>query len=568
MRPSAPSRLRRLSAACTLAAFALAPLASAPIASSQTHKVQKPESVVRAIGVYEWTGDLLKPAAARLIPVTVFINGELEDAGVFQPQPIPFALLPGNQYILQQAGIPRGLLDLRSASKEPDADTGNVDGWWAFGTVIPETHPAGPKLHASRNLSSISTSKGEVPGANTTSDTDNNHTENSPDADRPTLRRRSTTGANKTSTSTSQPDSSTTPPDDPDRPSLKRRPANSTGDTGSSDSQRAIAAVAADPDRPVLHRGVPANGGPTEANDTKELAKLAGLPKDLHQLVAVSDAANRPEHDFTRPWSDDAEHKAILTQMEAFARGRLAAYNPIAPLAPGAPRSGSLVGQGSGDGDPVSPTGGPTFTPAQGSKTSASTAASTTQRTPTTPAARRRAALAKAAAARKAAAQQKALASLPLNDEDLRAYTLSYGAAPTFVLTAHTAVPAPTPSPTPSKSTFATPSSASNSSTSTTSTINPSNTPASTVPAGAVRYVTIVAQQDTFGQLQIALASITDSTHLDRTPWMRLVGPVDVEASNRASLLFELREQGSRQFALYRVLSGHADPLFTTGTTQ
>ena len=37
----------------------------------QTHKVAKPESVVRAVGVYEWTGDLAKPKASRLIPVTV-----------------------------------------------------------------------------------------------------------------------------------------------------------------------------------------------------------------------------------------------------------------------------------------------------------------------------------------------------------------------------------------------------------------------------------------------------------------------------------------------------------------
>ena len=27
----------------------------------QTHKVAAPENVVRAVGVYEWTGDLTKP---------------------------------------------------------------------------------------------------------------------------------------------------------------------------------------------------------------------------------------------------------------------------------------------------------------------------------------------------------------------------------------------------------------------------------------------------------------------------------------------------------------------------
>ncbi len=539
-RPSATSR--RLAAACTLAAL--------PFATAQTHKVQKPESVVRAVGVYEWTGDLQKPAAARLIPVTVFINGELEDAGIFEPQPIPFALLPGNQYILQQAGVSRGLLDLQSASKEPDADTGNVDGWWAFGTVTRELPSASPKLRPSRTLSSISTSKGDTPPVTTTaSDSDTNRPANAPDPDRPTLRRRSSAPPSKPTTTPDTTSPSATPPDDPDRPSLKRRtskpPADDTIATSTDSQQLPASAITGDPNRPILHRGVPAHGGPTEAAETRDLAKLAGLPKDLHQLVAVSDPANRPEHDFSRPWTDDAEHKSIATQLETLARAELAAYNPASPLAPDVPRSGRLVGQADASATPLAPTAGPSFKPSQGS----------TRHTPppSTPAARRRVALAKAAAARKAAAQKPA-PMLPLEDEELRAYTLSYGAIPTFVLTAHTPASAnPTNFPPKSTSTSAQ-----------TVPKTPSSPPAET----PIRYVTLVAQQDIFGHLQVAFSSVTDSAHLDRTPWMRLVGPVDVEASNRASLLFELREQGSRQFALYRVLSGHADPLFTTGSTQ
>lgn len=565
MRLPAPSRLLSLALACTL-------LAPGP-SYSQTHRVQKAESVVRAVGVYEWTGDLVRPAAARLIPVTLFINGELEDASIFKPQPIPFALEPGNQYILQQAGISQGLLDLQSASKEPDAATGNIDGWWAFGTVTRDAPTPAPKLRASRTLSSISSSKGDIPPAPITTpdtDKDSNRSENAPDPDRPTLRRRSTSpNASKSNPATAQPDASATPPDDPDRPSLKRRPASQPADSTAAQTQsdtaapesqqRPASAVAGDPDRPILHRGVPAGGGPTEPAETRQLARLAGLPKDLHQLVAVSDAANRPEHDFARPWADDAERRGITSQLEAIARARLAAYSPTAPLAPGTPRSGRLVGQT--DPGQAAPAAG-TPSAATPSRTRSQTAAS--QRAGTL-AARRR------AAARKQAASQ---ATLPLEDEDVRAYTLSYGAAPTFVFTAHTpasttsnpATAAPAPS---SKPGFVTSSTSSRSSTAADSTITAAaSAPSSTRDEGAIRYVTLVAQQDTFGHLQIAFSAVTDSAHLDRVPWMRLVGPVDVEASNRASLLFELREQGSRQFALYRVLSGHADPLFTTGTTQ
>jgi hypothetical protein len=105
----------------------------------------------------------------------------------------------------------------------------------------------------------------------------------------------------------------------------------------------------------------------------------------------------------------------------------------------------------------------------------------------------------------------------------LKGYLLSYGGAPTYVYMAHT------------------------------------------VETGAVmRYVTVVAQADAMGELKVALTSVTDAAHLDRTPWMRLIDAVDVEASNRASLLFELRGQSSRQFALSRVIATKPEQIFVT----
>ena len=118
-------------------------------------------------------------------------------------------------------------------------------------------------------------------------------------------------------------------------------------------------------------------------------------------------------------------------------------------------------------------------------------------------------------------------AAAPLLDEELKGYTLSYGGADTFVYMAHTAG-----------------------------------------DGDALRYVTVVAQKDSMGTLKPAIQSVTDAAHLDRTPWMRLVDVVDAEASNRASLLVELRGQTARQFALYRVIAARADQTFVTGTTQ
>ena len=237
-----------------------------------------------------------------------------------------------------------------------------------------------------------------------------------------------------------------------------------------------------DPDRPNLHRGKPASAMPED-----DLPKLTGLPVDVKQMVAVSDAKIREPHDFARPWEDDAERTAILTKMQGIARTKLAGYVVVAPA------------------------------------TSAGTAGETGVKTGATAAAR-------APAARRAgAAKQKAAPApvIPLLDEELKGYTLSYGGAATYVYTAHTAG-----------------------------------------TGAALDYVTVVAQADALGDLKVAMSSVTDAAHLDRTPRLRLVDAVDVQASNRASLLFELRAQKSRQFGLYSVIGAQADQQFLTGSTQ
>jgi hypothetical protein len=93
-----------LRGALCLAVLVCLPLA-AP-AAAQTHKVDAPERVTRAIAVYEWTGDLAKPAAARLIPVSLFIDKHFEDAGVYLARPIPFALQTGDVYSATSCSTP------------------------------------------------------------------------------------------------------------------------------------------------------------------------------------------------------------------------------------------------------------------------------------------------------------------------------------------------------------------------------------------------------------------------------------------------------------------------------
>jgi hypothetical protein len=112
----------RIVASATTALACALPLLSTPLLA-QTHKVAKPENVVRAVAVYEWTGDMAKPAASRLIPVSLFIDGKFEDAAVYLARPVPFALLTGNVYELDKSGVPLGTLDLLFSKHLVPSDT-------------------------------------------------------------------------------------------------------------------------------------------------------------------------------------------------------------------------------------------------------------------------------------------------------------------------------------------------------------------------------------------------------------------------------------------------------------
>jgi cytochrome c553 len=464
---------------------------------AQTHKVSAPQNVVRAVGVYEWTGDMAKPAASRLIPVSLFIDGKFKDAAVYLARPVPFALASGNVYELDQAGIALGTLDLafaRHMAASGAAATPYDDGWFGYGKFVPPTPPKPSTLRPAKTLGVIngldddddrphfsarSAQPGSGDAATPTSGAPASSTGTpAADPDRPTLHR--TTGSADQSASSS---SGETPANDPDRPTLRRHSPQDAGKNTAEqpDANSAVASLNDDPSRPLLHRGKPVS-----ALTDADIPKLAGLPadQDLHQMVAVSDAANRSPHDFSRAWEDEAEHQGILAKMQSAARAQLAAYEAANTPPPAAPAK------------PLPP---------DTRRINSKLRRTVVQETPPPP----------------------APAPGPLLDEQLKGYTLSYGGAATYVYTAHT-----------------------------------------DGLGSAVRFVTLVAQVDMNGEPQLAIKSVTDAAHLDRAPRMRLVDAVDAEASNRASLLFELRAQNSRQFALYRVIGARADETFLTGSTQ
>ncbi len=294
-----------------------------------------------------------------------------------------------------------------------------------------------------------------------------------------------TTDANRTDADKTGGDA-TSGSDDPERPTLKKRtPTEMKANAKKKDlaSVKGGTDLNDDPDRPNLHRGKPAG-----RLDEEDIPPLKGMPAEMQQMVAVSDAKTRPEHEFLRVWEGEAEKAELTAKLEEVARAKLAAYGDgLAAGAAGTQVSGARPGA-----------------PGSGAA---------------------RTAAAKARAAKAAAAA--APVPVALGDERLKGYTLSYGGAATYVYTA-----------------------------------------TSPGAGGTTRYVAVVAQRDPLGSVQVAMANVTDSAHLDRAPWMRLVDAVDAEASNRASLLFELRGQTARQFALYRVIGAKSEQVFATETPQ
>ena len=82
--------------------------------------------------------------------------------------------------------------------------------------------------------------------------------------------------------------------------------------------------------------------------------------------------------------------------------------------------------------------------------------------------------------------------------------------------------------------------------------------------AASTRSIAVVALQDIYGKIQVLWHSITDDSHLDVTPRMKLIDAVDPRGDGRANLLFEERDDTDRRFALYVVGATSAEQVFAT----
>jgi hypothetical protein len=272
---------------------------------------------VRAIAVLEWTGDMGKPSASRIIPISVFDGEQYQPGGLYLAKPEPLALEPGTEYVLQDAGIARGLFDINTAQ--------DVDGYWfGYGSWKPMAPPprkAKPKQ--GRNMPQVVTDAGD--GRPHFKGRDSSGSSPSTDS--------SSGSTSSSSGSTSSQASSNPPAGDPDRPTLRRRSDSSSSAPAASASNADAAAPevplgGADPDRPHM-----AHGQQTMKDDIQP-AQLTGVPSGLQQMIAVSDAGEGEAHPFVYLWSDPADADKMKEQMEIAAATAIAAAAPPVKTTP------------------------------------------------------------------------------------------------------------------------------------------------------------------------------------------------------------------------------------------
>jgi len=345
-----PHRLPVTAALCGLALLAGAALAL-PAAAQYPGQVSTTGNapILRAVSVYEWTGDEQHPTASRLIPITVFDGQQLQDGGIYLASPAPLSLQTDVEYQLKQDGRNVGLFTVQDA----DLVLGSWIGHGSF-KDLPKPKPVQPAawkddeddaasdepvLHRKHHAGDQSGSSGQSSPAP------------APDPDRPTLHRSGDSGSGDSGSGDSG-TASSAPPPDPDRPTLTdstgstasgnpttvnpdhpgAQPKNSQAKNPEDDSYVTSMASDADPDRPRLIRG--------KSNDTVPavMPAFVGLPPDMDQAVAVSDARNTPEHIWSYSWANSADEARFKADLEDRARTALG-LTPPAPARPASRKS-------------------------------------------------------------------------------------------------------------------------------------------------------------------------------------------------------------------------------------
>ncbi len=380
----------------------------------------------RAVALLEWT-----PEGLRLIPISLYMNGQYNDATLFMADPVPMALQEQTLYQVQQSGERLGDFTVTGAAQLPNK------AWIGEGKYVSEAEKEKKAEERAKEAAAEAKLKAK---------------QDNPIDDRPILRRE-TPKKTTEATPAPAPSSSTTPaPTTPASATVATPPpATSSVATELTDTDDA-------PGRPILRRDKPIKNA---ADYPKGAASLPHKippkpPVGLNKVqVAVSDAKKTDTRPYTWKWANPDEEQRFLADTQKLALAEVANY--AAKL--NGPKPGKL------------------------------------------------------------------------EDVSFRAFDLSYNNEPQIILTARVS-PALLPA---AKGRGKSP------------------VPESALSGGFEYYVTVVATEDIYGQMQKIFSSVTDNKHLDAFPRYELIDAVDADGTGNGDLLFHRISDISRSFVLYRV---------------
>lgn len=293
---------------------------------------------LRALAVYEYTGSYQKPARSRLIPVAVWDGSQFQPGSLYLANPEPLAVQSGTLYELMRNGNGVGQVQVLQAEQiqseqlqaGEQSTTQQSTTWIGLAKYLPNP-PSGPKFKVPANLTAKAKFASDKP-----------HFAYKPPA---------TTGVagGKPSASTSGPPRESSSAKS-GRPTLHQRPQSASGPSSST------TATPAEEGRPTLHqpentsqsgspsapptlhhrtesqqlsdRQSPQSSGrplltysknaPSPVTQLKQDA-LTGLPPQMRQMAAISDAAGTTDHSYAWDWSTPGDKTAALRKMEILA---------------------------------------------------------------------------------------------------------------------------------------------------------------------------------------------------------------------------------------------------------
>ena len=462
---------------------------------------------LRATAVLEFTGDLKDMGPNRLVPIAVWDGTRYQPGALYLAQPAPLAVLGGTQYQLETDGRSQGFFNVKDAENL-------AGGWIGVGKYQPPPAPkpvskatTGHTYRVSDNSDPDKPHFAHRPAPDTESDTAASPEKSGKSDDSgPTLHPRAKSG----DTGSASAPAATQQEVDPDRPTFHRH-----------DTQTAASSATADPNRPHLSYTTP--------ESQEKLAKpdaLFGMPADMKQVAGISDSNSLDTESFAFTWANPDDAQKMQDALQKVAEQ---AIGPVKPAPPHTEIASSASPAPSPDAAPAQT---PAQPPAQsrpslqGGRPSLDAGRPSAQPVPSpaksSPSSQRARSSSQSHTARQRTKQARAAQAPPvLEDVQFRVFSLSLGGGSTMVYSARAA-------------------------------------------SDPEKYVTIIAQPDFYGNAQVLLKHVASASNLDAAPRMRLIDAVDTQGDGRADLIFELRGQSYRQFAIYRIAGGQATQVFAT----